>query len=104
VLRLPLALVSAAIVVSRVVLGQRSTRDSSDASPWVIGAPIAFASIVAIVSSTLHDAHADSHATFVGLAAASALAVDILLSRARRDVLLSRVRTTQALDVPARVV
>jgi Cu+-exporting ATPase len=105
ILRLPLALVAAFMVVAHrlmgVVLGQR---EQSGPAPWVVVVPIGAASAVAAVSAVFHHPHADGHATFVGLAAASALTVDILFLRARRDVLAARARTNRALAVTARVV
>ncbi|OJY16947.1 MAG: hypothetical protein BGO98_12275 [Myxococcales bacterium 68-20] len=101
VLRLPLALAAAAVVFAHRILGPR---DQSEPSPWIVLGPIGVASVVATISAALHGAHAEAHASFVGLAAASALAVDIILSRARRDVLAARARTRKGLAVTARVV
>lgn len=100
-LRLPLALVAAVVVVAHRLLGPRVP---SEPARWVVIGPVLAASVVAIVSTVLRDAHAAVHASFVGLAAASALTVDVLLARARRDVLAARARTTRALAVGARVV
>lgn len=100
-LRLPLALAAAAVVLAHRLL---APRDAGEPGRWVVLGPILAASIVATVSAVLHDAHADVHASFVGLAAASALTVDVLLARARRDVLAARARTSRALAVGARVV
>ncbi len=101
VLRLPLALAAAAVVFAHRILGPR---DQSEPAPWIVLGPIGAASVVATISAALHGAHAEAHASFVGLAAASALAVDIILSRARRDVLAARARTRKGLAVTARVV
>lgn len=101
VLRLPLALAAAAVVFAHRILGPR---DQSEPAPWIVLGPIGVASVVATISAALHGAHAEAHASFVGLAAASALAVDIILARARRDVLAARARTRRGLAVTARVV
>lgn len=99
--RLPLALVAAVLVLSRKVFG---SREPSEPSPWVVVGPIVLASGVAIASALLHHVHMDAHASFVGLAAASVLIADVLLARARRDVIAARARTMSMLAVPARVV
>ena len=101
VLRLPLALTAAAIVFAMKGL---APRERSEPSPFVIVGPIGVAAVLATISAFANHIHADAHASFVGLAAASALAVDILLVRARREILASRARTVQALAVTARVV
>ncbi|MBX3225629.1 MAG: cation-translocating P-type ATPase, partial [Labilithrix sp.] len=101
VLRLPLALAAAAVVLAHRAL---APREHSEPSRWVVLGPIAAASIVATISAVVHDAHAAAHASFVGLAAAAVSIVDVLLSRARRDVLAARARTRRGLAVGARVV
>ncbi|MDF2694559.1 MAG: Lead, cadmium, zinc and mercury transporting ATPase, partial [Labilithrix sp.] len=100
-LRLPLALVAALVVFLHRLFGPR---DHGESMPLVVLAPIGASAALATASAVLHHPHADAHASFVGLAAASALTVDILLSRARRDVLAARTRTSRALAVQARVV
>jgi cation transport ATPase len=100
-LRLPLALLAALVVVVRIALG---AREASEPSPWVAGIPLAAASAFASVSAFVHAPHADAHATFVGMAAAATLAVELLLAWARRDVVQARARTASALAVTARVV
>lgn len=99
--RLPLAL-SASVVV--IALRTLASRERSDEAAWAVTIPIAAASVLATLSAALHDPHADAHASFVGLAAASALTVDVLVARARRDVLAARERTSRGLAVTARVV
>ncbi|MBX3206964.1 MAG: HAD-IC family P-type ATPase [Labilithrix sp.] len=101
VLRLPLALAAAAVVLAHRAL---APREHSEPARWVVLGPIAAASIVATISAVVHDAHAAAHASFVGLAAAAVSIVDVLLSRARRDVLAARARTRRGLAVGARVV
>lgn len=101
VLRLPLALAAALVLFARKGLGRR---ESSEPSAWVVVGPVLLAACVAIASASLGHEHMDAHASFVGLAAASALTVDLLLARARRDVLAMRSRTTAMLDLRARVV
>lgn len=101
VARLPLALFAAAAALVRLAL---SARDRRDPSPWVVGVPIGAASVVSVLSTMSRHPNADAHASFVGLGAAAALTVQILLERARREVDVARRRTMQGLAVKARVV
>lgn len=101
VARLPLALFAAAAALVRLAL---TSRDRRVVSPWVVGVPIAAAAIVAAISTITRHPNADAHASFVGLAAAAALTVRILLERARRDVDAARRRTVRGLAVEARLV
>jgi cation transport ATPase len=100
-LRLPLALAAAVIAIACRAM---APRDRSEPGRWVVLVALGGATVVAIVSAALRHPRTDGHATFVGLAAAAALAVDILVSRARRDVVAARARTNSALAVTARVV
>jgi Cu+-exporting ATPase len=99
--QLPLALAAAAVFV---VVKAMSAREQGEPSPLVMIAPVVVGALAAISSSFGHHVHADAHAAFVGLAAASALIVDVLLSRARKDVAVGRARTRLALAVKAKVV
>jgi cation transport ATPase len=101
VVRLPLALAAAAVVLTRLAL---APREPSDVSPWVVAAPIAAGSVLATLSTVVHDPRAETHASFLALAAASALAVELLLGRGRREIRAARARTVEALAVPARLV
>ena len=56
---------------------------------------------LAIASTLTRHLHQSSHVAFVGLAAASALLTDVLLSRARKEVATDRARTRVALAVKA---
>ena len=110
-LRLPLALLATAIVLARKLVVPLAARGEEEVSaplgsvgPWTVVAPILVAAVVATLSTFNGDPHADAHASFCGLAAAAALAVDVLLSRARRDIVEMRQRTTAGLAVTARVV
>lgn len=100
-LRLPLALIAGAIFVAVKLLGPRS---HAEPARWVVLWPVVGAMIVASVSAFFHAPHADAHASFVGLAAAAALTVDMLFVRARRDVVSARAQTSRALSVSARIV
>jgi Cu+-exporting ATPase len=99
-LRLPLALLSAAICI-----GVRLTtkRDDADASPGVTVGPVAVATVLSAASWFFHHPHADAHATFVGLAAAAALMQERLFLRGRLEVLALRARVAQRLELRARV-
>ena len=100
-LRLPFALAAAAILVAHAGLGKR---EPSDPAPWFIAGPVVLGALGAVLSLALHDARADAHAGFVGLAAAGALLVDVLVTRSRRDVSDARARVAQALATRVRVV
>ncbi len=101
VVRLPLALAAAAVVFARVAVGRRE--QSAEPALWLVVLPIALGSVLAAAAIIVHDPHADACASFVGLAAASALTVEILFARARRDVVAARARTVSALAVKARL-
>ena len=100
-LRLPLALAAVAILVARVVLGPR---EPSDPAPWFVAGPVVLAAGGAVLSLALRDSRAESHAAYVGLAAAGALLVDVLVARSRRDISDARARIAAALTVRVRVV
>ena len=100
-LRLPFALAATAILVAHVVL---RPRDRGDPAPWFVAGPVVVAAGGAVLSLMNRDAHAESHAAYVGLAAAGALLVDVLVSRARRDVVDARARIASALAIQVRVV
>lgn len=101
VARLPLALAAAAIVASRTVM---RLREASEVSRLVVAVPIAVASAVALFATLHGEPHADAHAAFVGLAAAAALAIEVLLVRARRDVEAARAKTAAVLAARAKIV
>jgi cation transport ATPase len=100
-MRLPLALGAAAIVATHALL---RTREPSDSAPWVVVGPVLLAAVGAVMSVALHDPRAEAHAAYVGVAAAAALVIDVMLARARRDVVEARGRTAGALAVRVRVV
>ncbi len=100
-LRLPFALSAAAILVAHTLL---RPREPSNPAPWFVAGPVVLAAAGAVLSLALHDARAESHAAYVGLAAAGALLVDLLLTRARRDVVDARARIAAALALRVRVV
>lgn len=121
VVRLPLAVGAAAIALMRLVVASRDSEDDrarrpeepalagrrplrAEPSPWVVAAPIALGGILAALSTIVGHPHADAHASFVGLAAAAALATDLLLMRSGRDVSEARARVHSALTVDARVI
>ena len=100
-LRLPSALAAAAILVAHSVL---RPREPSEPAPWFVISPVVLASFGAVFSLTVHDPRAESHAAFVGLAAAVALLVDVLVARSRRDIGEARARIATALAVRVRIV
>ncbi len=99
-LRLPLAILSAAVCIG---VRLSTKREDSDPSPWVTVGPLAGATVVSAASWFSHHPHADAHATFVGLAAAAALLQERLFSRGRLEVLTLRARIAQMLELRARV-
>jgi Cu+-exporting ATPase len=99
--RLPLALAAGAVLVGTRALQKR---EPGEPSPLVLIVPVVVGACAAIIGSVTSSPHADAHAAFVGLAAASALLTDVLLARARKDVAAARARTRVALAVKARVV
>jgi cation transport ATPase len=101
VARLPLALAASALLVGRAAM---RTREANEVSRLVIAVPVAVAAIVATVATMRGEARAEAHAAFVGLAAAAALAAEVLLTRARRDVDAVRARSATVLAVRAKVV
>jgi P-type Cu+ transporter len=100
-LRLPFALAATAILVAHSVL---RPREPSEPAPWFVAGPVVTAACGAVLSLALHDARAESHAAYVGLAAASALLVDLLIGRSRRDITEARSRVATALALQVRVV
>ena len=100
-LRLPFALSATAILVAHVVL---RAREPSDPAPWFGAGPVVAAAAGAVLSLALRDRRAEAHAAYVGLAAAGALLVDLLIMRARRDVGEARARIASALAIRVRVV
>lgn len=100
VARLPLALAAAALVIGRTVM---RLREVNEVSRLVGAAPIAVAAVVAVFAALHGEPHADAHAAFVGLAAAAALAIEVLLTRARRDVEAARTKTATVLATRAKV-
>ncbi len=101
VVRLPLALASAVLVVAQTAL---RARERSEVSRWVVAAPVAAAGVTAAIAALSSDPRADAHAAFVGLAAAAALAVDVVVTRGRRDVDVARTKNASALGVRAKIV
>ena len=99
--RLPFALAAAAILVAHSGLGRR---EPGEPSPWFVSGPVVLAACGAVLSVSLHDAHSESHASFVGLAAASALLVDMIVARSRRDIADARRTIAAALAIHVRVV
>lgn len=100
-LRLPFALAAAAILVAHSGLGPR---ERSDLAPWFVSGPVVLAACGAVLSVSQHDGRAESHAAYVGLAAAGALLVNLLVTRSRRDIGEARARIASALACRVRVV
>lgn len=101
VARLPLALAAALVVVGRTAMRMREV---NEVSRLVVAVPVGVAAIAALLATVSGEPHADTHAAFVGLAAAAALAVEVLLGRARRDVDAARAKNATALGARAQIV
>jgi P-type Cu+ transporter len=99
--RLPLAVIAAGVFLARKL---RAPKEPSEPSIMLSCAPLVVGLLAALVSTMTHDAHADAHASFVGLGAASALVVDLLVARARKEYASARARVRNALAASARVV
>lgn len=99
--RLPLALVAVAVLCVRTAMRRRA---EDEASPWLVAAPPVVAASLALAAVLVeHRAHPGVYAAFAGLSAASALLVDKLFARARRDVVEARERFAAVLSGPVRV-
>jgi len=101
VLRLPLAALASGVLLTRSLVGPR---DAADAHPLVSLVPVVLSLVMALWATTAGDPRALALASFAGLAAASALVVDVLVERARAPVALARERIARALDLKVRVV
>lgn len=98
--RLPLVFVAALSVAVRAIAHRR---DPADPHPLVTFAPALFACGAAVWARAAHDAHASSVAVLAGLAAATVLAIEAMVDRARVKLNAERERIARALDVKVRV-
>jgi P-type Cu+ transporter len=101
VARLPLVLASFAALSGRFALARR---DLADAHPLVIIVPALGAVVAACWAASAKDPHAVSIAVLAGLTCATAIAIELLVARARARVVQARDQALAALDVGARVV
>jgi len=101
VARLPLVLASFAALSARFALARR---DLADPHPLVAVVPALGAVVAAAWATFSRDPHAVSIAALAGLTSAAAIAVDLLVVRARVRVVQVRDRALAALDVGVRVV
>ena len=98
--RLPLVLVAVLALVVRALL---ATRDPADPSPLVTVVPSLAAGAAALWAIATHDAHLVGILVLAGVGAASVLAVDLLVDRAKARLDAARERIARALDVRVRV-
>jgi Cu+-exporting ATPase len=97
--RVPLVVLSWLALLSRVVL---MGRHPADPHVILVLAPTAGAVAAACWSSAVHDPHAAELAVFAALSCAAAIAVEVLVGRARCRVEAARARIERALDVRVR--
>jgi len=100
-MRAPLALVAAALAIVHATL---RSREPCEGRPWLVAGPVALGAAALMVAIATDDARRDSHATYLGLAAAATLLVELLVARSGRDVAAARARVASALAVRVRVV
>jgi cation transport ATPase len=101
VARLPLVLASFAALAARFALARR---DLADPHPLVTIVPALGAVVAACWAAFARDPHAVSIAALAGLTSATAIAVELLVVRARARVVQARDQALAALDVGVRVV
>jgi Cu+-exporting ATPase len=99
--RMPLVVVAAVALVAHLGLARR---DPADVSPWASALPVGAAAADALAAQIMDAPRALAIAWFAGVAAASALLVEMALERARRETGTARAHIARALDVPVRVV
>ena len=100
-MRLPLACLAMGALLLNAGLQKR---DPADAHALVSLLPTTGALAVAVAARMTDDARALPFAAFAGLAAASALGVELLLARGRTWMRDARERIARGLDLPVRVV
>ncbi len=101
VARPPLVVAAWAMLALRVV---RQPRDPADPHALVVLAPAAGAVVAACWAPIVDDPRAVSIAVLAGVACAVAIAVEVLVARARHRIDAARQRVVQALDVGVRVI
>ncbi|MBV9946586.1 MAG: HAD-IC family P-type ATPase [Myxococcales bacterium] len=97
--RAPLMVASLAALTLRVAL---VPRDEADPHPLVVLAPVFGAVASALAAAHLRHPASAALAVFAGLSSATALAVEVLVSRARVRVGEARARIQESLDVRVR--
>ncbi len=98
-LRAPLALFACAC---QLVVTLLRRRDASEARAWAPVAPVVLAGVPVVWALAVHAKGTPQVASIAGLTAASVLAVDAVLARARETTAALRGRLLRAIDVPAR--
>jgi cation transport ATPase len=99
--RLPLAVGALVALALRLLLVRR---DPADPHPLVVLVPSAGAVGATCWASATHDPRTGAIAVMAGLVCAAAIAVEVLVARARVRVAAARERIERALDVRARAV
>ena len=100
VARLPLALIASLCLIARFAIERR---DPADAHGLVTLGPVVGAITAACWARATHDVRASSITILAGVAAASVLSVELLVARARAQILAARDRITRELAVRVRV-
>jgi cation transport ATPase len=94
--RVPLAVLSWAALVFRVV---RGGRDPADPHPAIVLVPTTGAVCAACWGNAIHDPHAAALAVFAGLSCAAAIVTELLAGRAQRRVQAARKAMERELDL-----
>ncbi|HXN31030.1 MAG TPA: hypothetical protein VN894_04175, partial [Polyangiaceae bacterium] len=98
--RIPLILAAWTALALRVLV---QGRDAADPHPLVVLVPAAGAVVAACWASAIHEPRAVSLAVFAALSCATAVAVEMVVERARIRVRAARDRIGRALDVRVRI-
>jgi P-type Cu+ transporter len=98
---LPLVVMAFAALGTRMVLVRR---DPADPHPMIVLGPTLGAGVATCWAWAAHDARASAVGVMAGLACAAAIAVEMLVGRARVRIVAARERIEGALDVRARAV
>jgi P-type Cu+ transporter len=97
----PLVVAAFMALAARLMLVRR---DPADPHPTAVVGPTLGATAATCWAWAVHDAHASAIAVMAGLACAAAIAVEMLVGRARVRVVAARQRIEGALDLRARAV
>jgi Cu+-exporting ATPase len=100
-LRLPFVVAACAALAMRL---RRAGRDPADPNPLIVLGPVVGSVVAACWAQATNDPRAVAIAVLAGLACAAAIAIEMLVARARVRVDAARERVERALDVPVRTI